>query len=199
MKMHSFLDTLAALRDTLVAHDISYVLIGGIAVQHWSEPRFTRDIDATVIVQPGKEEEALAVLTSIFTPRIPDYIQFALKYRVIPLTSSQGVDLDISFGLPGYEETVLDRSVEVMIAGEAFPICSAEDLIIHKMVAGRPQDISDVQGVLLRQEYTLDFGYVAEWLKRFSELLEGPDLLELFERLRNDLLDEVTENDFACE
>jgi hypothetical protein len=197
--MHSFLDTLAALRDTLVAHDISYVLIGGIAVQHWSEPRFTRDIDATVIVQPGKEEEALAVLTSIFTPRIPDYIQFALKYRVIPLTSSQGVDLDISFGLPGYEETVLDRSVEVVIAGEAFPICSAEDLIIHKMVAGRPQDISDVQGVLLRQEYTLDFEYVAEWLKRFSELLEGPDLLELFERLRNDLLDEVTELDFACE
>jgi hypothetical protein len=197
--MHSFLDTLAALRDTLVAHDISYVLIGGIAVQHWSEPRFTRDIDATVIVQPGTEEEALAVLTSIFTPRIPDYIQFALKYRVIPLTSSQGVDLDISFGLPGYEETVLDRSVEVVIAGEAFPICSAEDLIIHKMVAGRPQDISDVQGVLLRQEYTLDFEYVAEWLKRFSELLEGPDLLELFERLRNDLLDEVTELDFACE
>lgn len=197
--MHSFLDTLAALRDTLVAHDISYVLIGGIAVQHWSEPRFTRNIDATVIVQPGKEEEALAVLTSIFTPRIPDYIQFALKYRVIPLTSSQGVDLYISFGLPGYEETVLDRSVEVVIAGEAFPICSAEDLIIHKMVAGRPQDISDVQGVLLRQEYTLDFEYVAEWLKRFSELLEGPDLLELFERFRNDLLDEVTELDFACE
>ena len=94
--MHSFIDTLTTLRDTLVTHDIRYVIIGGIAVQHWSEPRFTRDIDATVVVQPGKEEDALAVLTAVFTPRIPDYIQFALKYRVIPLTSSQGVDLDLS-------------------------------------------------------------------------------------------------------
>lgn len=189
--MHSFLDTLTTLNDTLAAHDIRYVIIGGIAVQHWSEPRFTRDIDATVVVEPGQEEEALAVLTSVFTPRIPDYIQFALQYRVIPLTSRQGVDLDISFGLPGYEETVLERSVEVLIAGGTFPICSAEDLIIHKLVAGRPQDFSDVQGVLLRQGNKLDFGYVGEWLLRFTELLEGPDLLEHFERLRCELLDEV--------
>lgn len=185
--MHSFLDTLTTLHDTLAAHDIRYVIIGGIAVQHWSEPRFTRDIDATVVVEPGKEEDALAVLTSVFTPRIPDYVQFALQYRVIPLTSRQGVDLDISFGLPGYEETVLERSVEVLIAGSTFPICSAEDLIIHKMVAGRPQDISDVQGVLLRQVDKLDFRYVGEWLARFTELLEGPDLLEHFERLRDEL------------
>jgi len=183
--MHSFLDTLTTLHDTLAAHNIRYVLIGGIAVQHWSEPRFTRDIDATVVVQPGKEEDALAVLTSVFTPRIPDFIQFALQYRVIPLTSSQGVDLDISFGLPGYEETVMERSVRVVIAGGIFPICSAEDLIIHKMVAGRPQDTSDVQGVIIRQEGRLDFKYVDEWLTRFTELLEGADLVERFERLRD--------------
>ncbi|MFZ4856193.1 MAG: nucleotidyl transferase AbiEii/AbiGii toxin family protein [Desulfuromonadaceae bacterium] len=192
--MHSFLDTLTALRDTLVAHEIRYVIIGGIAVQHWSEPRFTRDIDATIVVQPGKEEAALAVLTSVFTPRIPDYVQFALQYRVIPLTSLQGVDLDISFGLPGYEETVLERSEEVVIAGVTFPICSAEDLIIHKMVAGRPQDISDIQGVLLRQEGKLDFKYIDEWLTQFSELLEGADLVGMFERLRKELLNIDEEN-----
>ena len=185
--MHSFLDTLTTLHDTLTAHNIPYVLIGGMAVQHWSEPRFTRDIDATILVQPGKEEDALSVLTSVFTPRVPDYIQFALQYRVIPLTSSQGVDLDISFGLPGYEEIVLERSLEVIIAGGTFRICSAEDLIIHKMVAGRPQDISDIEGVLLRQVDSLDFNYLADWLGRFTELLEGPDLLDMFERMRNEL------------
>lgn len=188
--MHSFLDTLTTLRDTLSDHGIEYVLIGGMAVQHWSEPRFTRDIDATILVQPGKEEDALCVLTSVFTPRVPDYIQFALQYRVIPLTSSQGVDLDISFGLPGYEEMVLERSVEVIIADGAFRICSAEDLIIHKMVAGRPQDISDIEGVLLRQGDSLDFNYLTDWLSRFTELLEGPDLLDMFERMRDELLDD---------
>jgi len=79
--MHSFLDTLTTLRDTLTAHGIPYVLIGGIAVQHWSEPRFTRDIDATIVVQPGNEEEALAVLTTVFTPRVPDHLVYDISLR----------------------------------------------------------------------------------------------------------------------
>ena len=57
---------------------------------------------------------------------------------------------------------------------------------------GRPQDISDVQGVLLRQGDKLDLSYVGEWLARFTELVEGPDLLELFERLRAELLENVS-------
>ena len=83
----------------------------------------------------------------------------------------------------------MERSVEVGIAGGTFTICSAEDLIIHKMVAGRPQDISDVQGVLFRQGDNLDFRYLAEWLARFTELLEGPDLQQMFEKLRQELED----------
>lgn len=33
--------------------DIPYAIIGGIALQHWGEPRFTRDVDVTVLVPPN--------------------------------------------------------------------------------------------------------------------------------------------------
>lgn len=34
----------------LGSKDIPYVIIGGLAVQHWGEPRATRDVDITVMV-----------------------------------------------------------------------------------------------------------------------------------------------------
>ncbi|MCB0003438.1 MAG: hypothetical protein KDI12_17120 [Anaerolineae bacterium] len=60
-------------------------------------------------------------------------------------------------------------------------MCSAEDLIIHKAIAGRPQDIRDIEGVIYRQKLALDAGYIREWLQAFSDLLENPDIMARFE------------------
>ena len=61
-------------------------------------------------------------------------------------------------------------------------MCSAEDLIIHKAVAGRPQDVVDIETVVLRQGRRLDVGYIRRWLGEFSDLLANPDVLERFEQ-----------------
>ena len=37
-----------------IKEGIPYAIIGGIAVQHWGEPRFTRDVDFTILATPGK-------------------------------------------------------------------------------------------------------------------------------------------------
>ncbi len=67
-------------------------------------------------------------------------------------------------------------------ADKLIRVCSAEDLIIHKAVAGRPQDIVDIEGVVLRQSKRLDVAYIRRWLREFSDLLANPDVLERFER-----------------
>ncbi len=61
-------------------------------------------------------------------------------------------------------------------------ICSAEDLIIHKAVASRPQDIRDIEGVIFRQKNNLDATYIRQWLTIFAELLENPEIPQAFER-----------------
>jgi len=48
---------------------------------------------------------------------------------------------------------------------------SPEDLVIHKIVAGRPRDLEDVRGVLLKRE-NIDEVYITNWLSRFDESLE---------------------------
>jgi len=76
-------------------------------------------------------------------------VNFARRHRVLLVRASNGVPLDISLGLPGYEEEVMTRAVNWELEpAKVVRLCSAEDLIIHKAVAGRPQDVRDVEGVV---------------------------------------------------
>jgi hypothetical protein len=63
-------------------NDIPYVFIGGIALQWWGEPRFTRDVDVTILVDLGKEEEVIKKILNNFPPRISNALEFAIKNRI---------------------------------------------------------------------------------------------------------------------
>lgn len=171
------------LHQVLEGAGIRYVIIGGLAVQHWGEPRLTRDVDATVLVTPGHESGAMDVLLGAFQPRRADAREFAMAHRVLLLHAPGLCDLDVSFGLPGYEDEVAGRASELDI-GEArrVRICSAEDLIIHKAIAGRPKDVADVTGIVHRQRGRLDIEYIRGWLTQFGELLDNPEVLNEFEK-----------------
>ncbi len=58
---------------------------------------------------------------------------------------------------------------------------SPEDLIIHKVVAGRPRDLEDVRVVQLKNP-ELDRAYIEKWLKDFEAALERP-LIETWKKL----------------
>ncbi|MEW5766175.1 MAG: nucleotidyl transferase AbiEii/AbiGii toxin family protein [bacterium] len=172
-KVHNFFDSAG----------IQYVFIGGIALQWWGEPRFTRDVDVTILVDLGKEEVVIKKILSAFPPRIPDALGFALKNRVCLVSTKDGYEIDISLGIPGYEEEVMKRAVEFNVdKRHIVRICSAEDLIIHKVVAGRPQDLNDIEGIILRQGKRLDIKYIRKWLKAFADILEMKELRERFEK-----------------
>jgi hypothetical protein len=165
------------------SNNISYCIIGGIALQHWGEPRFTQDVDATVLIAFGEEDKLLKKIFSAFKPRITDAFDFTLKNRVCLVSSSQGCPIDISFGIPGYEDEVMRRAVECTIGENVvIKICSAEDLIIHKAVAGRPKDLDDIESVIIRMAKKLDDDYIILWLHQFAELLEMPEITDRFQK-----------------
>jgi hypothetical protein len=161
---------------------ISYAIIGGLSVGQWGEPRFTLDVDVTVMLPPEDPVPLLQELAAHFSSRIPDAVAFARRHRILLVRASNGIALNISLGLPGYEEEVISRAVDWELEpGKRVRLCAAEDLIIHKAVAGRPQDLRDIEGIIFRQGPALDVATVRRWLQAFSEMLGQPELPERFE------------------
>ena len=166
----------------LTAHQINYALIGGLAVQFWGEPRLTVDADLTVATPLEEPEDLVRQIVERFPSRVSDPVAFARRTRMVLVRATNGCDVDISLGLPDYEDDVFQRAVDYEIEpGKVVRLCSAEDLIIHKAVAGRPQDVRDIEGVVYRQGDRLDVEYIRSWLREFAAVLETPALLERFE------------------
>ncbi|MBI4786449.1 MAG: hypothetical protein HY782_05315 [Chloroflexi bacterium] len=168
----------------LTRHKIPYAIIGGFAVQHWGIPRLTVDVDLEVRapLEEGSAELVRLVLSQ-FPSRVSDPFVRARQDRVILISASNGRGIDVSFGVPGYEEEFLRRAVDYKLTrGKVVRICAAEDLVVHKCVAGRAHDLRDVHGVVARQFNALDIVYVREWLTFFDNLLPEPVALERFEQ-----------------
>ncbi|CBE69993.1 MAG: hypothetical protein F9K13_01970 [Candidatus Methylomirabilis oxygeniifera] len=160
-----------------------YALIGGLAVQYWGEPRLTVDADVTVSAPLNDPETFVRTLIEHFPSRIDDPIAFARRSRMVLIRTSNNCPVDVSLALPGYEDEVMRRVVSYELEPDkAIRLCSAEDLIVHKAVASRPQDLRDIEGVIARRHSALDVAYIRRWLTEFADILADPELLQRFER-----------------
>jgi hypothetical protein len=104
---------------------------------------------------------------------------------VIPLEfGSSSWALDVVLGGPGLEEEFQRRAVPVEVApGLTVPIISAEDLVVTKVLAGRPKDLEDIRGILLAQSDGLDTGEVRRLLVQLESALGVSDLVPVFDGL----------------
>jgi hypothetical protein len=153
-----------------------------MVVSRWGEPRATKDVDAIVLVDFKEEAAVLDLLLSRFGSRVPDPVRRAELGRLALLRASNGVDLDISFAAFPFEIEVLQRASAWQVTpGIALRTCSAEDLVLYKLVAARLIDLHDVQSVVSRIGARLDVDRVRLWGGRFAEILEKPELLDPFE------------------
>lgn len=152
---------------------IPYMVIGGQAVLVYGEPRFTKDIDITLGVGAQDAEKILNILTQIgFQPSKEDPIEFAKRTFVLPSVDTEtGIPVDFAFSFSEYEAQAIARAKPIQFGSVLVRIVALEDLIIHKVVAGRPRDLEDVN-VLLEKNPTCNLKYILNWLKQFDEGLE---------------------------
>lgn len=160
-----------------------FCFIGGVAVQRWGIPRFTQDIDLTLLTGFGQEENFIDDLLQELVPRNPDARAFALSRRVLLARTADGVDVDIALGALPFEERTIERATGWQLReGTVLTTCSAEDLVTHKVFAGRELDWGDVERVLTRQHGKLDFKQIRSELKPLLELKGDEDALAKLER-----------------
>lgn len=112
------------------ATGFEFCFIGGLAVQHWGEPRQTDAIDETVWTQFGNERPDINRLLYDLVGRILDADQFALINRVLLSQDANGVDVDVSLAAFPFERELIGRAEEQLFRGVNLLICGASDLII---------------------------------------------------------------------
>jgi hypothetical protein len=117
-------------------------IIGGLAVQRWGEPRQTRDVDLVLLTDFGDQASFVDHLLEHYPRRRPDARQFALDRRVLLIETAAGIPLDVSLAALPFEERVMDRSADFAFARDiTLRTCSAEDLVVLKAFADRPQAV----------------------------------------------------------
>lgn len=70
-----------------------------------------------------------------------------------------------------YERQAIERAKDVILGDTAIRFAALEDVVVHKIVAGRPKDIDDIKAMLLKNP-GYDGTYIRRWLEEFDASLE---------------------------
>lgn len=132
---------------------VKYLIIGGYAVSEYSEPRYTKDLDVWVEASNENGDNIYKSLKEFKAPL------FDLKASDFSLEGSfyqmgrPPVRVDILMSIKGmnFEDAWQNRQMVEFFDVPANFI-SLEDLIQSKKLAGRPQDLIDVENLLLTKK-----------------------------------------------
>lgn len=179
-----FENLLARIGRTLSEHKVPYMIIGGQALLLYGEPRLTKDIDITLGAGTDRLPEMLDLLGTLgLKPASEKIEEFVQQTMVLPVVDSgTGIRVDFIFSFTPYEKGAIARSRKVSVGGEEVAFATAEDLIIHKIFAGRPRDLEDVRSVMLRNP-SQDLDYIRRWLREFDAAEVERGFLDAFEQI----------------
>lgn len=131
---------------------IPYMVIGGQAVLVYGEPRLTRDIDITLGMGVDGLDRVKKIIKAIGLKSLVEKEKaFVERNMVLPtLDKKSGIRVDFIFSFSPYERQAIGRARDIKLGRSLVRFASLEDVVIHKMIAGRARDLDDVKSILLK-------------------------------------------------
>ncbi len=178
---------LAALGDLAAwwqSENVPGLVIGGVAASLLGRPRLTGDVDGLVVIPDKDWPKFLSSSARFhFVPRIAKALDFAHESRMLLLVHSKShIHVDIALGVLPFEEQAIQRAVLREVGDFRLPLPTPEDLIVMKAVAGRPRDLSDIEGILATHS-KLDLPRIRRQVQQFAKITERPEMLDQLEKL----------------
>ena len=142
----------AEMLEVLERHQVSYVVIGGLAAELRGSPYVTRDVDVTPKRTPSNFAHLADALTELEAAlRVPG-LDYPVSVQLDHRTFEQGTTwtfvtkfgfLDIALlpdGTRGYDDLIRDATSERITQSMAITVASLADVIRSKEAAGREKD-----------------------------------------------------------
>jgi hypothetical protein len=132
----------------LEKHDVRYLVVGGYAVMLYSEPRWTKDLDLWIALDPPNARAVFRALQEFGAPLTSlteqDFAAPGYFYQM----GNPPLRVDVMMGLPGGDfETAWARRRTVTLGDGRIHFIGREDLIAVKLASGREQDLKDVEAI----------------------------------------------------
>jgi hypothetical protein len=141
-------------QERLRALGFEVVLIGALAAMRYRlTPRATTDIDFLALSLTGlglRLREQGFQVTETAEPNQEPYVLFA---------RGSGWSVDVLRAETEYQRVAFDRAVDGAL--------SVEDVIVHKLIAGRPRDADDIESILATG-VALDQDYINRWAQEWA-------------------------------
>jgi hypothetical protein len=171
MTSDSLITTLTHVWQALERAQIDGAVMGGLAVSAWGYFRATRDIDLLIAIElddwTNAEQRLLAAgfqMVGVKQPKLVDAIHIIETKCQIPEVLWE-LKVDFLLAETPYRRQAIARGVPFTFpnAPVAIKVLTCEDLILHKLEAGRIRDIADCEQLIAIQRATLDNAYLDAW------------------------------------
>lgn len=151
--------------------DVQYIVVGGIATILHGYVRATADIDLVVDLHIEEATKVISVLTEAgYIPKVPvQAIEFADERKRTQWINEKGMQvfsmyrpdnplltIDLFVKQPISYEELKTRAVTMELEGIKVRVCSIDDLITMKKIAGRDKDLADIEQLTKIKEYEKD-------------------------------------------
>lgn len=130
----------------LNAHNVRYLVVGGYAVALHGYPRYTKDLDIWILVDPANATNMANALRDFgFTGLSPsdfltpdEFVQLGYPpNRIDIITSCEGLEF----------ETAYSRKEKVDVDDLEVHFLDLDSLLVNKRAVGRPQDKADISNL----------------------------------------------------
>jgi hypothetical protein len=172
------LDILKLVAERLQRADIAYMISGSIALNYYTQPRLTRDIDIVVALRLADAERVTSLFAADFyidADAVRNAIAHLGMFNIIHYDHVIKVDFIVRKDTP-YRQEEFARRFAVEIDGVTMWLVTAEDLLLSKLVWAADShselQLQDVRNLISSVAH-LDWTYIERWATELtlSELL----------------------------
>lgn len=171
MTSDSVFTTLSHVWQALERARIDGALMGGLAVSAWGYFRATRDVDLLIAVDVADWSDAERRLVAagfqmsrVRAPKRLDKLHVVQTECRLPDVLWE-LEVDFLLAETPYHRQAIARSVLFTFPNmtTTIRVLTCEDVILHKLDAGRLLDLADCEQLLRTNRTTIDSAYLDQW------------------------------------